>query len=322
MRVCGIFLSLFAGPIFAIATMAQAPQAGPDVIRLGAPVTSIALSGNSRRVAVVSRDNKLTLWDLSDGRLLRTIPLATAEIDITALSDDGRWIFAGDHSGNALVWDANTGEAKLQLQLPHYPSAACFSRDGKIIAIAPMGEPVQVFDMAAAKMLFQTHAVTGGSEALALSRDGKSLATADADTAVRVYDARSGKLSAENHDFLLEPLAVEFSPDGRQVIAGGGDKFLIFIDAASGKTIRRLEKTDEPYSSLKVSSDGAFVAAILMKAENMTQPAPLVKWEVSSGQKKSQWTPRVLALGMDWTPDGRLISAGAEGDSLQIWRVP
>ena len=91
-----------------------------------------------------------------------------------------------------------------------------------------------------------------------------------------------------------------------------------------GKLIRRLQKTDEPvsFSSLKVSPDGSLVAAILMKAENMTQPAPVVMWEVSSGQKKSQWMPTTLALGMDWTRDGRLISAGADSDSLHIWRVP
>jgi WD40 repeat protein len=322
MRPSRFALVLFAG--FATATMAQTHQGSPDVIRLPAPVTSVALSATSNRAAVVSRDKKLTLWDLADGRLLRTIALATADIDVTAISNDGRWIFTGDHSGNAFIWDANTGQAQLQMRLPHYLGAACFSHDGKFIAIAPRGDPVQVFDVAATRMLYQTNAVAGGTAALAFSRDGTSIATADADTAVRVYDARTGKLVAENRDFLLEALALDFNSDGRQVVAGGGDKILTFIDAASGKLIRRLQKTDEPvsFSSLKVSPDGSLVAAILMKAENMTQPAPVVMWEVSSGQKKSQWMPTTLALGMDWTRDGRLISAGADSDSLHIWRVP
>ena len=242
------------------------------MIQLAAHVTSAALSGASNRAAVVSRDKKLTLWDLADGRLLRTIALATADVDVTAISNDGRWIFTGDHSGSAFIWDANSGKAQFQLQLPHYPGAASFSHDSKFMAIAPMGDPVQVFDVAAARMLYQTSAVVGGTTAIAFSRDGTLIATADADTAVRVYDARTGKLVAENRDFLLEPLALDFNSDGRQVIAGGGDKILTFIDAASGKLIRRLQKTDEPvsYASLKVSPDGSLVAAILMKAENMS----------------------------------------------------
>jgi WD40 repeat protein len=320
MRTSGFALALIAG--LATAAMAQKPQDGPDVIHLPAPATSIALSAISNRAAVVSRDKKLTLWDLVDGRLLRAITLATADIDITAISDDGRWMFTGDHSGNACVWDANTGQAQVQLQLPHYPGAASFSRDSKFIAIAPMGDPVQVFEIASVKMLYQTNRVTGGTAALTFSRDGAWLATADADTVVRVYDARSGKLVAENRDFLLEALALDFSSDSRSVIAAGGDKILTFIDAASGKLIRRSQKTDEPVSTLKVSKDGSLVAGIFMKAENMTQPAPVATWEVSSGKKKSQWMPNALALGLDWTSDGRLISAGADADSVRIWRLP
>ncbi len=322
MRPGSFAMVLFAG--FATAAMAQAPQGSPEIIKLQAPVTSVALSATSNRAAVVSRDKKLTLWDLADSRLLRTIALVTADIDVTAISDDGRWIFTGDHSGNGCIWEASTGQAQFQLRLPHYPSAVSFSRDSKLIAIAPMGDPVQVFEVATSRMLYQTKAVTGGTEAIAFSRDGTSIATADADTTVRIYDARTGKLVAENRDFLLEPLALDFSADSRQVIAGGGDKVLIFISATSGKVIRRLEKTDEPvsFSSLRVSPDGSLIAAILMKAENMSQPAPVVMWEVSSGQKKSQWMPTTLALCMDWTRDGRLISAGSDSDSLHIWRVP
>jgi WD40 repeat protein len=321
-RAVEFALALFAG--FAVSAMAQPHPGSPQMIRAQAPVTAVALSAISNRAVIVSRDKKLTLWDLEGSRLLETIALTTADIDVAAISDDGRWIFTGDHSGNMYVWDAGTGRAQVQVRMHHYPGAVSFSHDSKFIAIAPMGDPVQVFDVAASKLLYETKAVTGGTAALAFSRDGGSIATADADTAVRVYDAHSGKLVAENRDFLLEPLAVDFTADGRQVVAGGGDKILMFIDAGSGKLIRRLPKTEEPvaFSCLKVSPDGSVVAVIFMKAENMTQAAPVVMWEVSSGKRKSQWLPDKLALWMDWTRDGRLISVGFDADSMVVWRVP
>jgi tricorn protease-like protein len=321
-RAAEFAVALFAG--FAVSAMAQPRPGSPQMIRAQAPVTAVALSAISNRAVIVSRDKKLTLWDLEGSRLLGTVALTTADIDVAAISDDGRWIFTGDHSGNMCVWDASTGRAQLQVRMNHYPGPVSFSRDNKFIAIAPMGDPVQVFDVAASKLLYETKAVTGGTVALAFSRDGGSIATADADTAVRVYDAHTGKLVAENRDFLLEPLAVDFTADGRQVVAGGGDKILMFIDGASGKVIRRLQKIEEPigFSSLKVSPDGSLVAGILMKANNMTQPAPVVMWEVSSGKRKSQWLPDKLALWMDWTRDGRLISVGFDSDSMVVWRVP
>jgi WD40 repeat protein len=261
------------------------------------------------------------VWDLAEARLLRVIALTNGNINYTAISSGGRWIFTGDHSGNVVVWDSDTGQAKLQLQSQHYPSTAAFSRDGNWLAIAPMGDPVQVFDVHAGRKLYETKAITGGTAAVAFSRDDSLIVTADADTAVRVYDARTGKLTAVNRDFLLEPLAVDFTSDGKQVIAAGADKVLAFIDAKSGKLVRRLEKTVEPVAYLEVSPDGAFVATVFMKADNLVLPAPVAVWETSSGLKKQEWLPPTVALGTSWTRDGHLISADATPDSLRIWRI-
>jgi WD40 repeat protein len=220
-----------------------------------------------------------------------------------------------------VVWDSETGQAQLQLRLPHYPSTAAFSRDGKSLAVAPTGEPVEVLAMPGGRRLYQTKAVTGGTAAIAFSRDGSLMATADADTVVRVYDAHTGKLLAENRDFLLEPLAVDFTSDGKQVIAAGADKVLAFIDAAGGKLIRRLPKTAEPVAYLEVSPDGAFVATVFMKADNLALPAPVAVWDVLSGQKQQEWLPPKVALGAGWTRDGHLIFADATPDSLEVWRI-
>jgi WD40 repeat protein len=306
-----------------LACGAAARAEEPVRIRLSAPANAVALSAAAGRAAIVSRDNRLTVWDLGRGELLRTIPLSSARIDVLVLSVDGRLIFAGDHAGNAQIWETETGRARFERRLPHYAAAASFSRDGQRIAIAPTGEPVEVFDVADGRLLCRTLGAPGGTVALAFSRDGASIATADADTAVRLYDAETGRLRQENREFLLEPLAIDFSADGRQVVSGGGDKAVVVIDAASGKILRRFPKTDEPVSvsCLKVSPDGALVAAILMKAENMTEAAPVVKWD-ATGRKRSEWTPATLALSLDWRPDGRLISAGAEGDTVVVSQVP
>ena len=253
-----------------------------------AQAASVALSASANRAAVVCRDGKLRVWDLAEARLLRVIALTSGNIDYTAISSEGHWIFTGDHSGNVVVWDSDTGQAQLQLRSPHYPSTAAFSRDGKWLAMAPMGDPVQVFDVHAGRKLYETQAITGGTAAIAFSRDNSLIVTADADTAVRVYDARTGKLLAENRDFLLEPLAVDFTSDGKQVIAAGADKVLAFIDANSGKLVRRWEKTSSLCLIWEVSPDGAFVATVFMKADNLVLPAPVAVMGNIIGPKETR----------------------------------
>jgi hypothetical protein len=73
--------------------------------------------------------------------------------------------------------------------------------------------------------------------------------------------------------------------------------------------------------SLHVSPDGGLVAALLMHANNMLMPAPVVISERASGRKVQEWLRASRALGGAWTNDGRLLVATATGKALHIWRV-
>jgi WD40 repeat protein len=318
-------LALFGS--FSLTAGAQAPQstsqAKTQTMVLSSPPTSGGLSSGADRAAVVGSDKKLRLWDLANGHLLRTIELPTADIDFTAVSPGGQFILTGDHEGNVLLWNTETGKSQIQLLLPHAPSAAAFSADGKILAIAPASEPIQLFDVASGRKLWETAAVIGGTISLAFSRNGAFIASADTDTVVRIHDAHSGKLVAENRDFLLEPLAIDFTADGKQVIAAGADKVIVFIDASTGKLVRRLPKMDEPvsWSSLKVSPDGAHFATVCMIAENLDKPRPVAMWNIDSGQKESEWTPSSVIQDVGWTHDGQLVSVGRTANSLLVFRI-
>jgi len=318
---CGFVWILVAGISFAAAT--QTPDTISQTIKLPSSATSGALSSNADRAAIVGADKKIRVWNLADGRLVHTIDLSTADIDYIAISPGGRWIVTSDPAGNVVVWDADTSKSQIQLQFVHAPSAAAFSNDGKILAIAPASEPIQIFDIASGRKLCETGAVTGGTISIAFARNGALIAAADTDTAVRISDARTCKLVAENRDFLLEPLAIDFTADGAQVIAAGADKVIAFIDATNGKLIRKLPKIDQPisWSSLRVSPDGKHFATVSMTAENLSRPRPVAVWDLASGEKKSEWMPPTIARSIGWTHDGHLISAGGEADSLFIWRI-
>jgi hypothetical protein len=75
---------------------------------------------------------------------------------------------------------------------------------------------------------------------------------------------------------------------------------------------------------LEVSPDGAFVATVFMKADNLVPPAPVAVWETSSGLKKQEWLPPTVALGTNWTrdtlflPTPHLIPCGSGGFARRI----
>jgi WD40 repeat protein len=253
--------------------------------------------------------------------MLRTIDLGGRSIDGLAISEDGGWIAVGDHSGGYTVWDTSTGARQMHLQTPFYPFALAFSPDGKRLAIAAVGQPVQIYDSVSGEKLLQLQHPTGGSAGIAFSRDGGRIATADADTVVRIYDARNGEMLARNADFLLVPLTVAFTADGKQLLTGGGDKIIALLDGGTGAVIRRSVKAADPVLYMDVSPDGVLVAALLMHADNMLMAAPLVISEAASGRKVQEWLPPSLALQAGWTKDGSLLVTTATEKDLHIWRV-
>src|SRR5260370_37401875 len=93
---------------FSLTSAAQAPQsisqAKTQTIVLSSPPTSGGLSSAADRAAVVGGDQKLRLWDLADGHLLRTIELSTADIDFTAASPGGEVFLTCCPSGTAGLW--------------------------------------------------------------------------------------------------------------------------------------------------------------------------------------------------------------------------
>jgi len=308
---------------FVAGANAQTSLSTPRVIKLATEPIAGSLAPTGDRAAYVGKDKKLYVLNLADGISRGAVQISTGDIERMVVSPGGNWIFIGDHVGDYFVWNADTGKAQIKLHLGHYPGAAIFSADGKLLAIAPASEPVQIFESATGRKVCETTAVTGGVQAIAFSRDGKLLATADSDTVIRIYDVRSGHLVAKNSDFLLEPLAVEFTSDGTQVIASGADKVIVFLDAATGKLVRKLPKLDQPvsWSSLSVSPDGKSFAAVLMVAEDLTKPRTVVVWDVATGEKLSAWTPPAGSSDLAWTSDNHLIFLGGQTDSVSIWRI-
>jgi WD40 repeat protein len=310
---------VIASALMAVAAHAQSP--GTE-IALSTPslVVATMFARNARVAAGISEDHKLRVWDLGKAALLRTTDVTGRDVAMTAMSDDGRTMLMGDYRGDITMWSVRTGEVQFEQHLDRYLTAAAFSHDGRLLAVAP-GSMVRVYDTQSKKLLYELEA-GAGSNCVAFSRDDALIATCESD-GIRVYGAKTGKLVSRNTDFLAEPLAIDFTPDGRQVVAGGGDKRVLLIDAATGKTLRTV-KTVEAIFYLEVSADGQELAVVTQPADTPQLPAPVAFIRLPSFQRKGEWmSPSgiLLPAGAAWTEDGHFVAATATATALHLWRV-
>jgi WD40 repeat protein len=277
------------------------------------------LSRNGHVAVAICEDHQFRVWSLPDRRLLHTIDIGPGEVGISVLSDDGATAVVTDYEGGVRVVDTARGEVRMQKVWP-YPVSAAFSPDGKLLALAPANEPVQIIDIGSWRKRYELQRTTGGNAALAFSSDGTRIAAGDSDTVVRVFDARNGELLSRYTDFLLVPLGVDFTPDGKRVAAGGGDKVVAFVDAATGNSPYKTERQADAVYHLKFSPDGLHLAVGLINTASMSKPAPVLVYE-SSGRKVLDWNPPTVAIGGGWTADGRLLIGTSTEDAVVIWRV-
>jgi hypothetical protein len=290
------------------------------VLKTPSPVGWFAMAKSQPVAATLSQDHKLRILSFPEGVERHAIDLTGRDVDVFALSADGRTVAIGDHKGRVSVWATDTGQSRFEVQLTRYPGLAVFSHDGAMLAITSQGDPVQLLDVATGRPRAVLGHPIAGTNVLAFSRDDRLVATGDGDAAIRVYAAQTGRRVSENREFLMTPLAIDFAADA-SVIAGGGDRVLLFIDAATGKTTRRMERTEQPAAFVEVSPDGLSITTAFMKAENMTLPDHVFILETKSGQRLMDWVPPNMPVGAGWTGDGRMLAAFASPDALHLWRL-
>lgn len=92
-------------------------------------IKATAIHRGSNRAASAGADGKIVLFDLTTGKILRTMTAHPGGAIALAFSPDGKWLLSGGEDQQARIWNTSTGEI-----------AATFSgHDGAVSAVAFSG---------------------------------------------------------------------------------------------------------------------------------------------------------------------------------------
>jgi hypothetical protein len=119
----------------------------------------------------------------------------------------------------------------------------------------------------------------------------------------------------------LEPFTIAFTADNKFVLVGGPSKSLILLDVRNGKAVRSYPKQKDVVRYLEAFPDGSAVAVAFFDEKGSNIPAPVMIFEISSGNIRAQWLPETPIIGGGWMADGRLLLATATPEALHIWSL-
>jgi WD40 repeat protein len=235
-------------------------------------VRSVGFSPDGRLLASGAFDNTIKLWDVANGRELRTLRGHANGISAVAFSPDGQMLASTSLDNTLKLWETATGKLLFSMRSVCWNNALVFSPDGKLLATLD-SNTVMVLDVATQQKRFTLDGHQTGMDTVAFSPDGRVLASGG-ESSVKLWDVKTGAelRTLSNNAEQDISCSLAFSPDGRTLVSGGrkvvkgGDKTIvsgtiIMWDAATWTPRRVLQAHPAMIGAIAISPDGRFVVS-------------------------------------------------------------
>lgn len=310
--------------------------------RLTGAFSSWLVSGNTKLIATIGKDNALRLWD---------VPSSRERLHLQLLSNSRLWCFSGDcttlaviHDNSVRFWNTLTG-AEIGPSYGHRGSVTslAFGPSGKWVASASTDLTVRLWETETGK---QSRVLRGHNAVITRilgSPDGKLVASGDVEGVVYLWEAETGRQlfhaakPAGNRDgHYAAIMGLSFTEDGKSLIAGSTDGTIRFLVTASGMESRCFKTPKEDLYALALAPGGNVLAC---EGRALYEKGIICLLDVNSGREVQSRAPISLKReigsfvmwGIHFSPDGKVMATSDSrvdkfhghlyGHSVRLWET-
>lgn len=278
-------------------------------------VDGIAYSPDGTKLASVSRDRTVKIWDAASGQLLATLVGHRDMVFCVVFSPDGKTLVTAGNDADLRLWDVETWQPKAILKRRGGPvRSLAVSPDGKFLAVGSLN--VQLWHLDSQQFCVELPTENQCIMSLSFSPDGKKLASSSAwgIEKVKLWD-----LANEPPRLIRESegaWAVAFSPSGTTLAVTehtGSFSGVRIIDTETGHQIAGYDSPEAQSTSVAFSPDGTILA---MGCRDRS----VRLWEIATGRN---WTKPHLNIvtAVTFSPDGTKIASASQDRTVNTWDV-
>ncbi len=193
-----------------------------------------------------------------------------------------------------------------------------FSPDGKLRASGGGDKMIRVWDVAAAKQVYEWEGPNSFTCAVRFSPDGKILAAAGYESgpnhAIYLYDMTTGKPLPKLAGHASGGVRrLVFTPDGKQLLSAGFDGAVRVWDMATSKELRHIQIESGTVYSLALAPDGQTIATAGRDGLHL--------WDLATGKELIRdEISRHSCVAVAISPDGKLVASG-DTECVKLWET-
>lgn len=273
---------------------------------------------DGRRLATVSKDRTLRIWDASSGKCVATF-VALAPLLHVAVSPDGTQVAAGGGNGQVFFWNVSTGAPLRTLAAHKGPVLGLsFSPRGDMLATSGMDGNAKLWEVATGMEVAVFPHEGFALYAVAFSPKGETLAVAGfgaMGSRITLWDLRRRQWVADLTGHRGPVWSLSFSPDGALLASSGLDQSVRLWSVKDRRQEERLTHHEGDVAKVVFSPDGQVLASV--GVDHMVSLYHL-RSQTVVGRHQAHRGP---VWSVAWCPKGqRLVTASWDG-TVRLWRV-
>jgi len=216
---------------------------------------------------------------------------------------------------SAKIWDAITGEEKLNFQHNHIVKSVAFDEPSIRLLTGNNEKLLRVFDINQpstnpAVEMYAGH--TGAIKRALFCRNDKCLVSCAEDKTVKIWDRSTGS-EVQHIDFASIPSSIEISRDGTILTIANGSNVSFF----EMETLKKIKEITVP-TKLAAASLHPDKLVFVCGGEDFK----VYKFDFISGNEiesfKGHFGPVHCLM---FSPDGELYASGSEDGTLRLWQT-